>query len=130
MGKKSRVIFAVDLGSKNIGLAIYQPELGSRPLPAFRYKDVFELEEKLERYIQEYPVQILLVGDLGKKSLPKQLKDILQKIAERNKAAIKVIPEKLTSFQAEKEFREQGIKEDFPVHSQAALLMLQDYLDL
>lgn len=129
MQKKQRAILGVDLGSKNIGLALYRPGSGSQQLQGFTYQDVFELESRLSQHVTDYQVELLVVGDMGLDELPEKLEKALRKVTKKNNIEYQVVSERLSSFQADQDLGESGRKDKgLAAHSESALNILQDYL--
>ncbi len=131
-------ILALDVGEKNIGLAI-SDELGliAQGLPTLRHQtkdeDISAIANILKvHHITEVVVgiPINLDGSLGKKA--QEVAVFLEDLKKKITLPIKVWDERFTSVQAEKVLLEAGLsrkKRKRKIDQLAARLILQNYLD-
>ncbi|UCB57666.1 MAG: Holliday junction resolvase RuvX [Candidatus Omnitrophota bacterium] len=131
-------ILALDVGEKNIGLAI-SDELGwtAQGLPSIkvqsRDKSIASiLDITRQRQVGEIVVgmPVNLDGTTGKKA--KEVADFVQDLKKRTQLPIKVWDERLTSMQAEKLMLEADLsrkKRKKRIDMLSAQLILQSYLD-
>ncbi len=131
-------ILALDVGEKNIGLAI-SDELGliAQGLPTLRHRtkdeDISAIADILKvHHITEVVVgmPINLDGSLGKKA--QEVAVFFEDLKKRITLPIKVWDERFTSVQAEKVLLEAGLsrkKRKRKIDQLAARLILQNYLD-
>ena len=131
-------ILALDLGEKNIGLAI-SDKLGliAQGLPTLRHQtkdeDISAIADILKvHHITEVVVGIPvnLDGSLGKKA--QEVAVFLEDLKKKITLPIKVWDERFTSVQAEKVLLEAGLsrkKRKRKIDQLAARLILQNYLD-
>ena len=131
-------ILALDVGEKNIGLAI-SDKLGliAQGLPTLRHQtkdeDISAITNILKvHHITEVVVgiPINLDGSLGKKA--QEVAVFLEDLKKKITLPIKVWDERFTSVQAEKVLLEAGLsrkKRKKKIDQLAARLILQNYLD-
>lgn len=131
-------ILALDVGEKNIGLAI-SDKLGliAQGLPTLRHQtkdeDISAIANILKvHHITEVVVGIPvnLDGSLGKKA--QEVAVFLEDLKKKITLPIKVWDERFTSVQAEKVLLEAGLsrkKRKKKIDQLAARLILQNYLD-
>lgn len=131
-------ILALDVGEKNIGLAI-SDKLGliAQGLPTLRHQtkdeDISAIANILKaHHITEVVVgiPINLDGSLGKKA--QEVAVFLEDLKKKITLPIKVWDERFTSVQAEKVLLEAGLsrkKRKKKIDQLAARLILQNYLD-
>ncbi|NTV30599.1 pre-16S rRNA-processing nuclease YqgF [candidate division WWE3 bacterium] len=127
--KNEQVIIGVDLGLRYIGLAIYRPAYGIESLSSHQYKNEFLFFEYLSNIVKEFDVTAFLVGDMGEKKLPDNFQKVFTKIKKQFGVDIILFSEFLTTFQAEKNMRHDGLSLSHNLgHSESAKELLRDYL--
>lgn len=131
-------ILALDVGEKNIGLAI-SDELGwtAQGLPSIKVQSrdksiAAVLDITRQRQVGEIIVgmPVNLDGTTGKKA--KEVADFVQDLKKRTQLPIKVWDERLTSMQAERLMLEADLsrkKRKKRIDMLSAQLILQSYLD-
>ncbi len=131
-------ILALDVGEKNIGLAI-SDELGwtAQGLPNLRRQTVDKDISVLAGIIKEYSAGEIVVGmpinmdgSLGKKA--KEVSLFIEDFKKQISLPVKVWDERLSSLQAEKVMLEADLsrkKRKKKIDQLAAQLILQSYLD-
>ncbi|MFQ5695184.1 MAG: Holliday junction resolvase RuvX [Terriglobia bacterium] len=133
-----RRILALDLGSKNIGLAISDPlGLTAQPLPTLRRTNKRNDLERLRELVDAYQVVTLVVGHpLHLKGYAGARAHEAERFAEglRRELGLRVelFDERLTSAEAERLMREAGAsrrQRREAADQVAATLILQTYLD-
>ena len=126
---KNQPILGIDLGTTYVGLALKRGQRSVEELQSFSYKDQFQLVEKLEQVIREFDISVVVVGDMGLPKFPDFLQRSLDKIATDCNVSVVVVPEFLSTFQAEKEIHESGGKSVHSSgHSRSAVQILEEYL--
>ncbi len=131
-------ILALDVGEKNIGLAV-SDELGwtAQGLPTLRRqtkdKDISTIADIVkDKHVTEIVVgmPVNLDGSLGKKA--KEITSFLEDLKKKVTSSIKAWDERLSSVQAEKVMLEADLsrkKRKRKIDKIAAQLILQSYLD-
>jgi putative transcription antitermination factor YqgF len=122
-------ILALDLGDKHVGVALYKPSMGVKPLEAISFRDQFVLKRKLIDLVKEYEVKTVVVGDMGRAKLTSNWAQFIQALEKELTIKVEMVGERLTSFQAGSDAVQSGVKTRDPqVHSQAAIHILNEYL--
>lgn len=122
-------ILGVDFGTKNIGLAWTQTELGVvLPYGTITGKDRIEMLLKLTKLINEERINKVVFGLPltleGEECLnTKRVRDFAQELKEKIKVPIDFYDERLTSFGADQ--MGGSVSRD----EKAAMIILQDYLE-
>jgi putative Holliday junction resolvase len=128
---------AFDFGLRQIGVATGNCLLGTtRPLPIIKAKDGQPEWRALEALIEEWRPDLLVVGDpLNMDGSDSELSARAGKFARRLHGRlgleVAMVDERLSSFEAKYNSREQGHRGDFkkqPVDSLAAELILKTWL--
>ncbi|MBN3038861.1 MAG: Holliday junction resolvase RuvX [Candidatus Omnitrophica bacterium] len=131
-------ILALDVGEKNIGLAI-SDELGwtAQGLPTLRYQENTEALLEITNVVKENNVSEIVVGmpinmdgSLGKKA--KEVVSFLESLQKEVSVPIKLWDERMSSVQAEKLMLKADLsrkKRKKKVDQLAAQIILQTYLD-
>ena len=131
-------ILALDVGEKNIGLAI-SDKLGliAQGLPTLRHQTKDEDISAIANVLKVHHVTEVVVGmpvnldgSLGKKA--QEVAVFLEDLKKKITLPIKVWDERFTSVQAEKVLLEAGLsrkKRKRKIDQLAARLILQNYLD-
>ncbi len=131
-------ILALDVGEKNIGLAI-SDKLGliAQGLPTLRHQTKDEDISAIANILKVHHITEVLVGipvnldgSLGKKA--QEVAVFLEDLKKKITLPIKVWDERFTSVQAEKVLLEAGLsrkKRKRKIDQLAARLILQNYLD-
>jgi len=119
-------ILAFDFGTKRIGVAVGEPELGTaHPLPAI---DGFS---KVEELINEWTPAALVVGrptsaEGRPHDMTRRAEDFARRLERRFKLPVARVDERYSSVEAQSRLR--GAKRK-PVDSVAAQLLLEQYFD-
>lgn len=137
MSKDTRIL-AIDLGTKNIGLAVSDPlGLTAQPLPTLRRSNrradlahLGELVEALavERVLVGHPLH--LKGYAGARA--QQAERFADRLQEKLEVPVELFDERLTTVEAERLLREAGAtraERRRAADQIAAQLILQTYLD-
>ncbi len=137
MSKDNRIL-AIDLGTKNIGLAVSDPlGLTAQPLPTLRRSNrradlahLGELVEALavERVLVGHPLH--LKGYAGARA--QQAERFADRLQEKLEVPVELFDERLTTVEAERLLREAGAtraERRRAADQIAAQLILQTYLD-
>lgn len=131
-------ILALDVGEKNIGLAI-SDQLGwtAQALRSLQQESMPKTIRAIKDIVQENQVSEIVVGmplnmngSLGKKA--KEVADFLEDLKKEVELPIKVWDERLSSVQAEKVLLKADLsrkKRKKKIDQLAAQLILQSYLD-
>lgn len=131
-------ILALDVGEKNIGLAI-SDKLGliAQGLPTLRHQTKDEDISAIANILKDHHITEVVVGipvnldgSLGKKA--QEVAVFLEDLKKKITLPIKVWDERFTSVQAEKVLLEAGLsrkKRKRKIDQLAARLILQNYLD-
>lgn len=128
---------AFDFGLRQIGVAMGNCLLGTtQPLPILRAKDGVPEWHTLEDLINEWRPDLLVVGeplnmDGSDSELCAQAAKFARRLHGRLGLEVAMVDERLSSFEAKYNSREQGHRGDFkrhPVDSLAAELILQTWL--
>ena len=137
MKKIQRTVMAFDFGLRQIGVAIGNCLLGTtQPLPILRAKDGVPDWRALEALIDEWRPDLLVVGDPlnmdgSDSELCAQAGKFARRLHGRLGLEVKMVDERLSSFEAKHASREHGHRGDFrrqPVDSLAAELILRTWL--
>ncbi len=136
--RKDNRILAIDLGTKNIGLAVSDPlGLTAQPLPTLRRSNrradlahLGELVEALavERVLVGHPLH--LKGYAGARA--QQAERFADRLQEKLEVPVELFDERLTTVEAERLLREAGAtraERRRAADQIAAQLILQTYLD-
>ncbi len=128
---------AFDFGLRQIGVAMGNSLLGTtQPLPILRAKDGIPDWQALQALVAEWAPDQLVVGDpLNMDGTVSELSTRARKFARRLEGRlgleVAMSDERLSSFEAKQNSREQGHRGDFkaqPVDSLAAELILRSWL--
>ena len=137
MKKTRRTVLAFDFGLRQIGVATGNCLLGTtQPLSILRAKEGIPQWQALEELVEEWRPDLLVVGDpLNMDGSVSELCARARKFAKRLHGRlglpVEMADERLSSFEAKQNRREQGHRGDFrqqPVDSYAAELILQTWL--
>ena len=133
----SRVL-AVDLGEKNVGLAI-SDQLGwtAQGLPNLNYQNNQQAIAEIARLTKEYDVVEVVVGmpvnmngSLGKQA--RRASKFAEELGTRLKLPVRIWDERLTTMQAQRLLLQASLsrkKRRSKIDRLAAQLILQSYLD-
>jgi len=130
-------VLAFDFGLRQIGAAIGNCLLGTtQPLPIFRAKDGIPDWSAIEALIAEWAPDLLVVGDPlnmdgSDSELCARARKFARRLHGRTGRPVVMCDERLSSFEAKQNSREQGHRGDFreqPIDSYAAELILQTWL--
>jgi putative Holliday junction resolvase len=132
-----RTVLAFDFGLRQIGVAVGNCLLGTtRPLPILPARDGTPDWQALEKLIDEWQPDLLVIGDpLNMDGSPSELSARAARFARRLQGRtglpFELCDERLSSFEAKQLSREQGHRGDYrkqPVDSRAAELILGTWL--
>ena len=122
--RAAKTVLAFDFGTKRIGVAVGEPELGTaHPLPAI---DDFS---KVETLIEEWRPAALVVGrptsvEGEPHDMTRRAEDFARRLEKRFKLPVARVDERYSSLEAESRLR--GAKRK-PIDSVAAQLILEQY---
>ena len=137
MNKSLRTVMAFDFGLRQIGVAMGNCLLGTtQPLPIVKAKDGQPEWAALEALIDEWRPDLVVVGDpLNMDGSTSELSALAAKFARRLHGRlgleVAMVDERLSSFEAKHNSREQGHRGNYkrqPVDSLAAELILKTWL--
>ena len=137
MKQSSRTVMAFDFGLRQIGVATGNCLLHTtQPLPIIRARDGVPDWRALEGMVHDWLPDLLVVGDpLNMDGSDSELSARARKFARRLQGRlgleVTMVDERLSSFAAKLDSREQGHRGDFkrqPVDSLAAELILRTWL--
>jgi putative Holliday junction resolvase len=122
----ARTVLAFDFGSKRIGVAVGEPELGTaHPLPA-----VSRFEEIQALILQWAPARLVVGRPLSVQgdshAMTRQAEDFARRLERRFRLPVARVDERFSSVEAESRLR--GVKRKH-VDSVAAQLILEQYFD-
>lgn len=132
-----KTLLAFDYGTKNIGVACGQTITGgANSLPALKAKDGIPDWFQVEKLIQEWQPDMVLVGlplnmDDSESELSTRARKFANRIHGRFGVKIEMVDERLTSFEAKGEVMSRSGSRDYknnPVDSIAARLILEGWL--
>jgi putative Holliday junction resolvase len=122
--RAAKTVLAFDFGSKRIGVAVGEPELGTaHPLPGIhRFEEIAPL-------VDEWKPAALVVGrptraDGTAHDMTRRAEDFARRLEKRFKLPVARVDERYSSVEAESRLR--GAKNK-PVDSVAAQLLLEQY---
>ena len=138
MGSKSiRTVLAFDFGLRQIGVAVGNTALKTaQPLAVVAAKNGKPDWQVLEKLVQQWQPDLLVVGDPlnmdgSASEMSVRAKKFAQRMHGRWGTAFEMTDERLSSFEAKQDMREQGHRgnyKDAPIDSYAAELILQTWL--
>lgn len=137
MKDSPNTVLAFDFGLRQIGTAIGNCLLGTtQPLPVFRAKDGIPDWTAIEALIAEWAPDLLVVGDPlnmdgSDSELCARARKFARRLHGRTGRPVVMCDERLSSFEAKQNSRDQGHRGDFkqqPIDSYAAELILQTWL--
>jgi putative Holliday junction resolvase len=137
MNKSLRTVMAFDFGLRQIGVAMGNCLLGTtQPLPIVKAKDGQPEWAALEALIDEWRPDLVVVGDpLNMDGSASELSALAAKFARRLHGRlgleVAMVDERLSSFEAKLNSREQGHRGNYkrqPIDSLAAELILKTWL--
>lgn len=132
-----RTIIAFDFGLRQIGVAVGNCLLGTtQPLPILRAKEGIPDWDLVAGLIEVWRPDLLIVGDpINMDDSDSQFSERARKFARRLHGRlglpVEMTDERLSSFTAKHDRRQQGHRGDFttqPIDSYAAELILQTWL--
>jgi putative Holliday junction resolvase len=137
MKKPPRTVMAFDFGLRQIGVAVGNSLLGtSQPLSILKAKEGVPDWRAVEDLVSEWRPDLLVVGEpLNMDGSTSELCERAQKFSRRLHGRlglpVEMTDERLSSFEAKQNSREQGHRGNFkeqPIDSYAAELILQTWL--
>ncbi|WP_071873371.1 Holliday junction resolvase RuvX [Atopomonas hussainii] len=138
MSAPLKLVMGFDYGTRQIGLAIGQPLLGSaRELCTLKARDGVPDWQQIERLLKEWQPDALVVGmPLNMDGSPSEMSARADKFARRLHGRfglpVHTHDERLTTFEAKGQRLQHGQRDGFnqrPVDALAAALMLQGWLE-
>lgn len=129
-------IIAFDYGLRHIGVAVGQQLIGSsNPAGVIRARDGVPDWSAIEKLLKEWQPDLLLVGlplnmDGTESPMSARAQKFSRQLEGRFNIAVELIDERLTSFAAKQQRREQQQSTDFgrdTVDAEAACIILLDY---
>jgi putative holliday junction resolvase len=132
-----KILLAFDYGTKNIGVASAQTiTKTANSLAGLKAKDGIPDWNQIEKLLAEFKPDLILVGlplnmDGSESELSTRARKFANRIQGRFGVKVEMIDERLTSFAAKGEVRNQGGSRDYknnPVDSIAARILLEDWL--
>lgn len=132
-----KILLAFDYGTKNIGVASAQTiTKTATSLPGLKAKDGIPNWDQIEKLLQEYKPDLILVGlplnmDGSESDLSSRARKFANRLHGRFGIKIEMVDERLSSFVAKGEVMKQGGARDYknnPVDSIAARILLEDWL--
>ncbi len=131
-------LLGFDYGLKNIGVATGQTLTGTASAqPAIRARDGVPDWQEIEALLREWKPERVLVGlplnmDGTESELSTRARKFANRIHGRFGAAVEMVDERLSSFEAKGEVMARGGSRDYgknPVDSIAARLIVETYLN-
>lgn len=125
MPETARTVLAFDFGTKRIGVAVGETELGTaHPLPGIAAPGFAAIEKLVREWHPSTLVVGLPVAEHGEHALAKRVQRFARQLAGRFRLPVETVDERYTSVEAERLLR--GAKHK-PVDSVAAQLILEQY---
>lgn len=133
-----KILLAFDYGTKNIGVASAQTiTRTATSLPGLKAKDGIPDWNQIEKLLQEYKPDLVLVGlplnmDASESELSTRARKFANRLHGRFGIKIEMVDERLSSFAAKGEIMEQDGSRDYkknPIDSIAARILLEDWLN-
>lgn len=125
MPETARTVLAFDFGTKRIGVAVGETELGTaHPLPGIAAPGFAAIEKLVREWHPSTLVVGLPVAEHGEHALAKRVQRFARQLAGRFRLPVETVDERYTSVEAERLLR--GAKNK-PVDSVAAQLILEQY---
>ena len=134
--KKRQTLIAFDYGLRHIGAAVGQQLISSsNPAGVIRARDGVPDWLAIEKLLKEWQPDLLLVGlplnmDGTESPMSVRAQKFSRQLEGRFNIAVELIDERLTSFAAKQQRREQAQNTDFgrdTVDAEAACIILLDY---
>jgi putative Holliday junction resolvase len=125
MPETARTVLAFDFGTKRIGVAVGEAELGTaHPLPGIAAPGFAAIEKLVREWHPSTLVVGLPVAEHGEHALAKRVQRFVRQLSGRFRLPVETVDERYTSVEAERLLR--GAKHK-PVDSVAAQLILEQY---
>ena len=125
MPESARTVLAFDFGTKRIGVAVGEAELGTaHPLPGIAAPGFAAIEKLVREWHPSTLVVGLPVAEHGEHALAKRVQRFARQLSGRFRLPVETVDERYTSVEAERLLR--GAKNK-PVDSVAAQLILEQY---
>jgi putative Holliday junction resolvase len=137
VNQKPRTILAFDFGLRQIGVAVGNCLLGtSQPLTVLAAKEGQPNWQQLEALVKEWQPDLLVVGDPlnmdgSSSDITERARKFSRRLHGRLGLPVDLTDERLSSFEAKQQLREQGHKGDYhavPADSYAAELILGTWM--
>lgn len=131
-------ILGIDYGSRRVGLALSDSNgIIASPLRTIEYQSIDDLIVQLKSLVKEHQINSFLVGlPIGMKGQKteqtKTVESFIGVLKDRFSLPIETEDERLTTVEANRSLREQGLepsREKGAVDATAAAILLQAYLD-
>ena len=135
---RAETVLAFDFGLRHIGTATGQRLIrSSNPAGIIRAKDGVPDWQAVAKLVQDWQPDLLLVGlplnmDGTDSPMSARARKFSRQLQGRFNLQVELVDERLTSFAAKQQRREQGDKRDTgrdTVDAEAACLILQDYFN-
>ena len=130
-------VMAFDYGLRQIGVAMGNTLLGTtRSLAVLKARDGIPDWEQISKLVAQWQPELIVVGEpLNMDGSPSELSALANKFGRRLHGrlgiAVDMVDERLSSFEAKQQSREQGHRGNYkekPIDSLAAELILQTWL--
>ena len=134
-------ILSLDYGLKRIGVAISDPDRKfAFPRKVIANKDFKHVLSSIKNLIEENEIYLIIIGlplnmpgvKNEKSKMTKTVEDFVKKLKQKVNISIELIDERLSSFTAEQNLFETGIKSKkikSLVDSEAARILLEEYIE-
>jgi putative transcription antitermination factor YqgF len=129
----NNTIISIDLGESKAGLAIYYGQGPVLTLGNLKFKTTYQIVEKVAEEINRHSPKLVVFGlptnkegDITKQA--QWVKEKANQIEEKIDCQIAFFDEYLTSWQADQNLEIDKSRSDEQIDEQAALIILEDYL--
>lgn len=139
MGPSSpRTVLAFDYGLSQIGVAVGNCELGTtEPLTTLKARDGIPDWDRVAALVAEWQPDLLVIGDPlnmdgSASALGARARKFANRLHGRLGIAVVMVDERLSSFEAKQQQRQQGHRGNYkarPIDAYAAELILQTWLN-
>ncbi len=136
---RHQFILGIDFGQKRIGLAVGQT-LTRIANPLLTVQNDGGFWQQLSKHIAEWNINQIVIGlplDMSgeDQEITRQVRNFSKKIQRETKLPVHLVDERLTSFAAERQFKEQRqaklskAKDKSQIDAMAAQIILQSWFD-